>query len=525
MNPVSLIGVTLLGVDFGFFGDVVIGILGFVAAFGLAVFIHELGHFLGAKIFGVPVERFVIGMDREAMGFLPRCIWERKIGETTYGISLVPFGGYVKMAGTVHPDIEKYLDGDGKDAKPAPVDSKDARPDGPPRPTAAKATPSLQEQAMGDMAALYRKPFWQKVIIYGAGVFMNMVLATAVMTFLLAKGTEESAPYPARVAWIAPDSTFASTALRAGDWIVGVNGAQVADTDELSTEISSLLKGKTLAELGSLSFNLDLQRRNEDGSVAEAYQYPVTLKDGDEPGIRDFYRVFYVMEPYIDFVNPNTPASKAGLRHGDVVASINGERVADWTHFRYLIEGSANKELDVVVVRKGAEVKVKLTPWEDAERPGVGQVGVVPGNAKKIINRLPLGEALLVAPVRVYDYAVNYVMRLGQLGKRATEGNVTAVRRELGGPVGIAQVAYKMAQKGFDDWLKFLIILNVALAVMNILPFPVLDGGHICFAAYEGIFRKPVPPQVLVPLLNGAVVVILIFFVLVTFNDVLKIFT
>lgn len=523
MDSLFLLGFSAFGINFGLFGDMVIGVLGFVVAFGLAVFIHELGHFLAAKLFKVPVERFVIGMDREAMGFLPRCIWERKIGETVYGISLVPLGGYVKMAGVVHPDIERYLEGEDAKKGGAPIPATAERADGPPRPAAS--TPSLQEQAIGDMAALYRKPFWQKVIIYGAGVCMNLVLAMGVVTFMFTRGFEESAPYPVRVAWIAPDSPLAGTALQPGDWVVGLNGESTPTPESFWGALAKLTGGKQLGsqELPSVTFTLNLERRPE-GAALEKYDFPVTLEGNAEYTGR-FLDAISRMDAYVDFVQPNTPAAKAGMEHGDRVLSIDGTPVADWAHFRHIVTSAAGRKLDVVVERKGREVTLQVTPWEDAENPGRGQVGVIVGNARKEVVREPFLTAVASAPGRVYNYTVNYVSRLKQLGGKLTQGNVTAVRRELGGPVGIAQVAYKMAQKGFDDWLRFLIVLNVALAVMNILPFPVLDGGHICFALYEAVFRRPMPPQILVPLLNGAVIFIIIFFVLVTFNDVLKIFT
>ena len=163
-----------LAISGGAVFQTLVGILGFLVAFGLAVFIHELGHFLAAKAFKVPVERFVIGFDKEAMGFLPRCIWEKKIGETVYGLSLVPLGGYVKMSGVVHPDIEKYLDGnEGGGAAPEGVPADSIRADG----VAPGPDPkSLEGQVIQDMAALYKKPFWQKAIIYSAGVIMNLLL-------------------------------------------------------------------------------------------------------------------------------------------------------------------------------------------------------------------------------------------------------------------------------------------------------------------------------------------------------------
>lgn len=504
--------------------EIIIGIAGFVVAFGLAVFIHELGHFLGAKMFGVPVERFVIGFDKEAMGFLPRCIVEKKIGETTYGLSLVPLGGYVKMSGVVHPDIERYLEGEPNKDQPQTV-AVPPRPDGArPQPKQTEGTPSLQEQAMGDMAALYKKPFWQKVIIYGAGVVMNLILAMALYVLMFAKGFEDSAPYDARIGWFPETSTFASSPLQPGDKILRINGKEVANSDDINAVIFEAVEGTPLDQLETpVPLVVDLMRANPEPDEPAAYSYELELTNNAALA-RDFFQVFFRRDAYIDFVTPNSPAAKGGMKRSDVVTAIDGQRIHDWGHFVHIVSRSPNKELTIEVARGEKTETLKITPWEHAEQAGVGQVGVVVGNAMKVTRQEPLLLAMMNAPVRVWNLTTTYVSKLGELGGKVVQGNVKAASRELSGPAGIAQVAYKMSQHGFDDWLRFCIILNVALAVMNILPFPVLDGGHICFALYEAIFRRPVPPKVLVPLLNGAVMFILVFFVLVTFNDFWKIF-
>lgn len=496
------------------------GVLGFLVAFGLAVFVHELGHFLAAKAFKVPVERFVIGFDKEAMGFLPRCIIEKKWGETVYGLSLVPLGGYVKMSGVVHPDIERYLEGDGKNAEtPAPSAAPattNMRPDGVAIPRAEGST--LQEQAMQDMAALYKKPFWQKVIIYSAGVIMNLILAMLVITLMWTKGFRSDGPARLEVPTILADSTYASGPFVRGERLLSLNGTAVSTDEELAKALSELMGGKRLGvDLEAL--NLALTMKGKDGN-----ERPIDLTITNDTQLRDFFNAMTFAVAYVDFLVPNGPAAKGGMKRGDTILAVNGEPINDWHHFRQVVMASPNQQLTIQVRRGDRTVDVKVTPWEDAERPGVGQIGIVAGNPEKVVMRESFFVALSNSPARIYAFTRNYVSSLGKLGMKAATGNVTAVSREVSGPAGIAQVAYKMAQYGLDDWLRFVILLNVALAVMNILPFPVLDGGHIVFAAYEGIFRRPVPPKILVPLLNGAVVAILIFVVLVTFNDFRKIF-
>lgn len=546
MEQSTLLAFTLFGLDLSFIRDVLIGTAGFIAALGLAIFIHELGHFLAAKLFGVPVERFVIGFDKEAIGIFPRCIWEKKMGETTYGLSLVPLGGYVKMSGVVHPEIEKYLEGKENEKAKAPADREEYAQEGPRHPDTISSRfrsakeredevpaglesreaedarrKSLQGQALEDMAALYKKPFWQKIVIYTAGVFMNLVLATFAVAFLYARGFEQSAPFDAAVSWIPEDSAYAETELAPGDEILRLEGEEVETSADLNRLIESAAAAQGFGtEIDHLPLTFDLRR----AGTGEEYVFATALT-ADPEQQADFFDTFFRSTAYVDMVIPNTPASRAGVLRGDMILTVGGDPIQDWRHFRTIVSSSPNQELEIEVARGEERIVLALTPWEHAEMPGVGQVGIVSGNPEKTrtVEALPL--ALARAPERIYSTTTNYVRQLGAIGGKLVEGNVTAVRRELGGPVGIAQIAYRMALMGFEQWLQFLIILNVALAVMNMLPFPVLDGGHVIFAMYEAVFRRPVPPRILVPLLNGAVFLILILFVLITFNDVLKLFT
>lgn len=451
----------------------IIGMLGFIIAFGLAVFIHELGHFLAAKAFGVPVERFVIGFDKEAMPFLPRCIWERRIGETTYGLSLVPLGGYVKMSGVVHPEIERYLEGDAKPATEGdsqPLPSQATRPDGiAPTPPVPKDN-TLQGQAMQDMNALYKKPFWQKIIIYGAGVVMNMVLAMGAVALLYAKGLEMDAPFKTQVGWLAPENPFLAMGIQTGDLLVAIDGQPIEDSEGMETILVERLAKDDPA---ALAFPITVEREGE-GTLT----FDVDLASGENK-VADFFTTFILRPAHIDYVIINHAADRAGIVEGDLILALNGEVVHDWPHFVHIVRGSVGETLEVVLLRNGERIETALTPRENPEEPGIGQVGLVVGNPDKLFVQETILVALANSPQRVYNFSRNYVRQLGRLGQRAVEGNIDAVRQNLGGPVGIAQMAYRHAQQGFNQWLRFLILLNVALAVMNILPFPVLDGGQI----------------------------------------------
>lgn len=482
----------------------IIGALGFIVAFGLAVFIHELGHFLAAKAFKVPVKRFVIGFDKEAMGFMPRCIWERKIGETVYGLSIVPLGGYVMMSGSVHPDLEAFFD----ENSPAPKGEQSEE----------KKTESLVDQALGDQEALYKKPFWQKTIIFAAGVVMNILLAMGIIAFMSWNGVTQDAPLPAVVGWQNPNSPFVAAGFQQGDQIVAINGTAISTDSDFYTELGKIIpieKPKT-SEPQPLPLTYTLKRGEE------TLQIPLEL---DLEKQSQDLAMLISMPAYVDYVMVNQAANKAGIREGDLFVAIDGEQIDDRNEAMTILRASNGKELTVELKNKAGELRtVKMTPRENVDQKGQGIIGVVFGNSEKITERKPIGEALLSAPLQTYRQVARYVDNLRGLGVKLLHGEIKSVRENLGGPVAITQLAGYHANLGLERFLGFLIALNVALAVMNILPIPLLDGGHIVLAAYEGLFGKPVPAKVLVPILNGAIYLLLGFVLLVSLSDVLKLF-
>ncbi|MEQ8821098.1 MAG: RIP metalloprotease RseP [Sumerlaeia bacterium] len=521
-------------------GSFLVGLLGFVTAFGLAVFIHELGHFLAAKAFKVPVERFVIGFDREAMPFMPKCIWERTYGETTYGLSLMPLGGYVKMAGTIHPDIERYIDGD------APKEGELTETDAAGLEVLTHATPSkqqpaeadtdtdkpasLSEQALQDQAALYKKPFWQKTIVYGAGVTMNMLLAMVIVTIMLVKGEKIDKPLPAVVAWQSPNSALVQQGLEPGDRIVSIHGTPVSTDREVYEVLGKLANPTVIEAPGSdvnegttITVTIGLDRGGE--QLTRTVDYHTAEFFGEDALISRPASVEYVVL--------YEPASKGGVKEGDLILEVEGTPVQDWFHLVHLISQSANEDMSWIVRRKDQDAPIQLTVTpreEEIERPGldpvvVGRVGIQYGALEKEVAKVGLGEAILIAPGQIVRMTKGYLSNLGRLGKNLAQGDVQTVRRELGGPVAIGHMAGHHANLGLDRFLQFMVMLNIALAVMNLLPLPVLDGGHIVLAGYEAVVGKPVPPKILVPILNGAVIFLLGFVLLVSFSDLLKIFS
>jgi len=501
----------------------IIGIAGFVVAFGLAVFIHELGHFLAAKLFKVPVERFVIGFDKEAMPGMPKCIWERKLGETTYGLSLMPLGGYVKMTGTVHPEIEAYLDGEPEQKKEVPREEEKSEfvdtgvvsanvPD--------EKRASLSEQAVLDQTALYQKPLYQKVIIYGAGVFMNLVLAGFVIGGQAIAGETTNAPLPAVVGWQAQDSVLAEEyGIQQGDVVTELRGEPL----ETNVDFRGLLYPDPMTPGVTEEIPLTWTRDGEVMSAEVEVEWPEEDAEELNPALLELATLI-PYPAYIEQIIPNKPAHKAGIDIGDLILEIDGEPIDDFNELRYIVSRSPAEPLDFTIQRAEEIKEFRITPVMAVDDSESGRIGIIPGNPEKSVEKMDVGEAVVKSPVLVAQYTGRYVSHLKMLGGKLITGDIARVREDLGGPVAIAQMAGIAANQGIERFLRFLIVLNIALAVMNILPLPVLDGGHIVMATWEATFGKPIPPRVLVPVLNGAVVLLLGFVALVTISDLFKIF-
>ncbi len=356
------------------------------------------------------------------------------------------------------------------------------------------------------------------MMVISAGVIMNILLAMSIIGFMNWYGITEDAPLPAVVGWQQPDSPFVAAGFQQGDKIVGLNGTPIETNRDFYKALDELIPKEEpkKGEPFPVSFQYTLARGDE------KLQIPVEL---DLVKNNMDLAMLISMPAYVDYVMVNQAANKAGIREGDFILKIDGEVIDDRNEAMVILRASAGKQLNVELKNRAGELRtVQMTPRENVDEKGQGLIGVVFANSDKIVERATLGEAVINAPKLTYYQVKRYVVNLKQIGGKLLNGNIQSVRENLGGPVAITQLAGYHANLGFERFLSFLIALNVALAVMNILPIPLLDGGHIVLAAYEGLFGKPVPARVLVPLLNGAIYMLLGFVLLVSLSDVLKLF-
>ena len=426
-------------------------ILPFLFVLGVLIFVHELGHFLVARFHGVRVITF-------SLGFGPKIIKFTR-GGTEYCISIVPLGGYVKMAGE-NPD-----------------DPRAGQPD-----------------------EFLSKTKWQRFQILIAGPVMNIVTAVVIMAGVLAQGDRipQYQDEPAVVGIVADGSPAAAAGISVGDRIVAVEGEAIETWDDLFMEIGTRPDRQITVAVrrdGSeraVTLKTRALGRFEIGDIGVApniHPMIVNIEAGDRPGRR------------------------AGLRANDVVVAVDGLVVPTRDQLIEMISKSADREIVLRVRRDGQELDIRATPELVGSR---GMLGVQISDAFKEFQPTPL-EAIQLSVERNWESS-GYIFRT--LGGLFT-GDTSV--RQLQGPVGIAQLSGESAEAGWLRLFELMAMLSINLGILNLMPVPVLDGGHILIMMLEGLARRDFSMRVKEKMLLAGFVVLMMLMVTVIYNDLTRV--
>ncbi len=426
----------------------------FIVTLGILVFIHELGHFLAAKLFGMRVDTFSLGFPPRAFG--------KKIGETDYCVSWIPIGGFVKISGMV----DESFDTDYLEHEPQPWEFRS-------------------------------KPIWQRMVVISAGVIMNVILAIAIfwgINYVQGKTVWDTT----EVGYVMEGSTAAIAGIQSGDKILMINNQPMATWDEIRNHVYIENIGNNLHFLVQRSGN----------------KVEVDVPESAMKGMNDatFGIAPAHTEIVIETVDPGKPADKMGLKHGDVLVGLDGNKIGSDRKVIDIVKSHANKPLQVEW-RRGDNIMTGTAIPSEKGLIGISLAGRYTGPTTK--TEYSLLEALGIGTKNAFNVITLTVQGISRIftGK-ATFGESVA------GPIKIAKIASQAAEVGAVTYLIMMAFLSMSLAFLNILPIPALDGGHLLFLIVEGIIGRELPVKFKLIVQRAGFALLLAFMAFAVYNDI-----
>ena len=438
-------------------------ILAFLLALGPLIIFHELGHYTVARLCGVKVLRFSVGMGK--------VVWSRRFGadQTEWAISALPLGGYVKM-----------------------LDNRDPA-------TAAKTEIEAKRE-------FTRQNVWKRIAIVAAGPLANFILAIAVFSGLYMYGIEDAST---RVRFMPETAAVYQAGLRGGDRIVAVNGKPVAAWSDLRFEVLQAAIDKT-----ELRFDVLQPGGARFEALVPASALDVNDIDKDVLGVlglaveRAPARIGKVFE--------DGAAARAGIQADDVITSVDGKPVRDGIELTQMIRASGGRTLALAGTRAGQPLALSVTPLVDPSSKAAVIKAQVLSPAEMVT--VPAGpfEAVAKASRTTWDSAIMQVKLIGKM----IMGEVSL--KNVTGPITIADYAGQTARSGPIDFLRFIALISISLGVMNLLPIPVLDGGLLLYYSLEVLTGRPLPERVSEIAQRAGVGLLFMLMALAVFNDVAR---
>jgi regulator of sigma E protease len=463
-------------------------LLGIALVLGVMILVHEIGHFLAARLFKVRVDVFSIGFGPRLFG------WKR--GDTDYRVSALPLGGYVRMAGQDPSEI------DSAKSTAIPGNARDEK--------TYATSPQVQALVKGPQAAvregtgeLMSKPRWQRALISFAGPLVNLIFPIFLLVGLYVFKGEAYPPYlesPVNVVAFPPNITPPANSVQVGDKLISIAGVNNPTWEQAEQALNAAAPGT------------ELPVEVENNGARRRFSLRVPERDADQ-----YVKAFgYApIPPVIDDLASSSPAERAGLAVGDRVVSVNGGEIQWWGQFVSHVRNGNGAPVKLKVERKGQVRELTVTPEKMALPSGETAYLIGVGPIEKF---RPMGfrQAVTVAVQKTGETVEETVGIVGKL----FSGRVSL--RQLQGPVGISRAAGQAAKKGPLAIITLMVLISVNLGILNLLPIPILDGGHILLLAIEGVLRRDMSMAFKERFVQVGLVFLLVVFAIVMYNDVVR---
>jgi regulator of sigma E protease len=438
----------------------------FLIALAILIVIHEYGHFWVARKCGVKVLRFSVGFGKP--------IWQ-KLGKdgTEYVLAPIPLGGYVKML----------------DEREMPVD---------------------EEQAQ---FAFNRQSLAKRVAIVSAGPLANLIFAIMAYWVLFSVGVSGIKPI---VDDVHPASLAAQAGFNPGDEILQIDGKQTPTWNSVYKALIQKAEYGDRAEISVLTSGVEHQYALVVPQLDIEQAGSVLDKIGLEP-LRPS------IKPILGEIVPDSPADKAGLKAGDILLSSEQMRIDSWAKWVELIQASAGEVLNIDVDRNGQRLALTLTPQTGED--GKGRIGAAVDASQTAIPQ-ELQAELRYGPVQAVSQAVLQTWDFSSSTLKSLWGMVTGKvsTDNLGGPISIAQIAGSSAEQGLTSFISFLAMISITLGILNLLPIPMLDGGHLAMFALEAVRGKPLTVSMQLQIQKVGFLILIVVMFIAFSNDLTRVF-
>jgi regulator of sigma E protease len=452
---------------------VLVTILALIIVLGVLIFVHEAGHFIAAKWAGIYVHRFSLGLGSP----IPWLTFRR--GETEYSISWLPLGGYVKMASREEEVTSSALEGGHVEAQVPPDRVFEA------------------------------KPVWKRMVVILAGVTMNALFAWLAFTFLAAKNgrlIDPTTTVGQVIDEMVPPGGEALRDIPAGAKITAINGRPVESWNDVTEAIAN-------------SPESELRLTLDDGRT-------VTLPIHQD-ALEERLKATQALQPFrpavIGQVIPGRPAARAGVEAGDTIIEIGDHPIAQWYDVLEVLQANTGTPIAMTLAGPGGRRTVDVQPEVetveglDGKPRKVGRVGI----SVRLETRsesVGIGEAF----VDGWKATVSSSTQIVRTVRGLFSGRISS--REVGGPIMIGQLAGESARMGLDPFVAFMALISINLAVLNLLPVPVLDGGQFLFLLAEAVIRRPLPLRLRERLTAVGMLLIVLLMGLAFSNDIRRLF-